>query len=347
MSTLFCYLSETDIITNDVTSNYNVFSASMSMEHQQENNQQITIDFNHYHHLNQTIKSLSHQISTLQSSNKALTKTISTLITTINANNFSTIINKLNSVANTLNCISTSNTNQQQITCYFPIKPSISSSVPSTSTKNTPFRVKSNTVSTFVENEGYNIFSIKQHKAPTNLHPNNVIKYKLQCIICTKYNNKQDSRCKYVGGEIISKKQLHSISYLKSIKKGIEKHINLSNTHLSSVSLSQTLLKPSQALYIKLETVYFMIKRTLPWIVFEEIMVFLQRLIDYFGCGGHGYCLDIGEKQHSVKEARRIVAVFHAVVQSQTISIIQTQSYPQSHYDIIFFSISIDGWSRS
>ena len=89
-----------------------------------------------------------------------------------------------------------------------------------------------------------------------------------------------------------------------------------------------------------------MIKRSLPWVVFEEIMVFLHRLIEYFGCKQHENCIDIGDKQHSVKEAKRIVNVFKDVTKTQIIYIIHKPSYSNT-YHIIYYSLSIDGWSKS
>ena len=141
--------------------------------------------------------------------------------------------------------------------------------------------------------------------------------------------------------------QIHSVTFLQSIRRGIIKHITLSNTHLSSISLSTTVSSTTQPLYIKIETVYFILKRSLPWIVFEEIMIFLQRIIEHYRCDEHSNCLDIGDKQHSVKEARRIVGVFQDVIHKQVISIIQSPSYSESKIYIVYFSISIDGWSRS
>ena len=140
--------------------------------------------------------------------------------------------------------------------------------------------------------------------------------------------------------------QVLSVSHLKMAKKGIEKHVNDTTVHLSSVSLSIAATRPSQALYVKVETVYFMLKRSCPAAVFTEIMVFIQRLIEYFNCDDHGYCVDIGDKQHAQFEAKRITKIYHKVMNQQIIYIINSQTYNQPIYRLILFAISIDGWSR-
>ena len=76
-------------------------------------------------------------------------------------------------------------------------------------------------------------------------------------------------------------------------------------------------------------------------------MAFLDGLINYFGCKSHEKCLDICDKQHFVKEARRIVNIFYDVMKQQIIIIIQSPSHSHSNTQIIYFSMSIDGWSRS
>ena len=170
----------------------------------------------------------------------------------------------------------------------------------------------------FVKNEGANIFTLKPYKPSLCMYSDGN-RYKLQCAICSQFQHKTAGRVKYIDGDILNEAEIHSKSYLKSVKRGIEKHISSTNAHLSSVALLKAMSKPSQALYTKIKTVYFMIKRTLPWIVFEEIMSFLHRLIQHFGCQQHENCLDIGQKQHSIKEARRIVSVFEDVIQKQII----------------------------
>ena len=230
-----------------------------------------------------------------------------------------------------------------QITSYF--HPQTSKSITSTNKKKT-LSIKSITISSFVANEGSVLFSLLPYKPPLHAYPDNMSRYKMQCIVCSKYTSKADGRCKYVSGHILTETQIHSNSYFNSIRRGIKKHLE-SNAHLSSISLAQSVSTPSQALYIKIETVYFMIKRTLPWIVFEEIMVYLQRLIDYFGCKLHANCLDIGDKQHSVKEARRIVNIFYDVMKQRIIFIIKTPSKKHANTKKVYFSMAIDGWSRS
>ena len=67
-------------------------------------------------------------------------------------------------------------------------------------------------------------------------------------------------------------------------------------------------------MYIKVETVFFMVNRSKPVVVFEEILSFIQILIDYFGCDTHENCLDIGETQHSTAEAARVIDIYDSVL---------------------------------
>ena len=172
-------------------------------------------------------------------------------------------------------------------------------------------------------------------------------RFKFQCKICSKFNHKTSGRIKYIDGDILTEKEIHSRPYFKSIRKGIIYHTSQANTHLSSIALLKAIETPSQALYTKIETVYFLIKRSLPWVVFEEIMIFLHRLIEHFDCKKHDNCIDIGDKQHSVKEARRIMSVFQEITKKQIIIVIHKPSYHQNSRNIVFFSMSIDGWSKS
>ena len=99
-------------------------------------------------------------------------------------------------------------------------------------------------------------------------------------------------------------------------------------------------------LYIKIETVYFMLKRSSPLRVFKELLAYIQQLIDHFECSTHTFCLDIGDKQQSRSEAIRIINVFSKVIQKQTIHIIHNSLYSSPDWNIVLFSMSIDGWSR-
>ena len=235
--------------------------------------------------------------------------------------------------------------NVNQITSYF---------VPQTTTTITPnskihsksFSITSLTVAQFVQNEGSEIFSLKEYQPPFCLYAEQK-RFKFQCTICSKFNHKTGGRVKYIEGDTLTQNEINSISYFKSIKRGIFKHVSFTNTHRSSVASLQAISKPFQALYVKIETVFFMIKRSLPCVVFEEIMIFLYRLIKYFGCEQHENCIDIGDKQLSVREAKRIIAVFQNVTKRQIISVIQLPSYSTNVQNIIYFSISIDGWSKS
>ena len=89
-----------------------------------------------------------------------------------------------------------------------------------------------------------------------------------------------------------------------------------------------------------------MVQRSELLVVFEEILAFLQRLIDHFQCDQHENCLNIGDTQHSTVEARRSIDIFQYVLEKQTIYIMHHPSCLTATYYIVFFAISIDGWSR-
>ena len=309
----------------------------------QQQSQLIMVDRHYLQSLKSKINDLSQQISYLQSTNTALTKTVSSLTDTMNNNKLSIVVSNLESVCTTLTQINPSQSSKSnKITSYFqstnPIAPTTSNSP-----TNKLFRVKSTTLSQFVKKEESDIFSLT--KCASSIIESDNVRLKFQCILCNKYQKQSQGRCKYIEGETCTQSEIKSESVLKSIKRGIEKHVNATTIHLSSIALSQSLSKPSQALYIKIETIYFMLKRSSPLIVFEEILVFLQRLIDFFKCDEHPYCLDIGDKQHSVAEAKRIIDIFRFILKKQTITVIQSPSYGQLP-NIIFFSISTDGWSK-
>ena len=303
--------------------------------------EQLSISKTEYNSLYSTISNLNRQISILQSSNQLLLDSITTLTKTINNNNLLHVVSKLETVSIILNkAVSASKSNK--ITSYFAPQ----SSIHSRSNAKTAFRVKSTTISDFIKNEGLNVFSLKVHSS--NYHfADDETRYVFQCIFCSKYNKNQvQGHSKYITGCILTQSQIQSVSHMKTSKKGIEKHVNMTTVHLSSVALSAANNKPSQALYIKVETVYFMLKRSAPSVVFKEIMVFIQRLIEHFQCDQHQYCLNIGDKQHSKHEAKRITKIFHKVVKKQTIHVINNQCYNDSNYHLVLFSLSIDGWSR-
>ena len=303
-------------------------------------------DHNQYQSLLKTIQSSSQSVATLQATNVALTKTITTLTQTVNDTNLRRIAQSLQSVSSTLHSLSHSkSSNLSQITSYFSqINTKSNSTSPSPQTK--PFHITSLTIAQFVRNEGSQIFSLQPYHPPLSLYSDGN-RYKFQCKICSKFDHHTQGRVKYIEGDILTEQEIHSRKYLKSVKRGIQKHVSCTNTHLSSVALSKAMETPSQALYIKIETVFFIIKRSLPWVVFEEIMIFLHRLIEYFECSKHDNCLDIGDKQHSVWEARRIVGVFEDVTKKQIIYVIHSPSYSNNVPNIIYLSISIDGWSKS
>ena len=112
-------------------------------------------------------------------------------------------------------------------------------------------------------------------------------------------------RCKYIEGIILTNKQIISKSFLQSVKRNRETYHIKYHSFIICCFITINIITIK---HIKIETVYFMLKRSLPWI-FEEIMVFAE--IEYFKCQSHDKCIDIGEKHHSVAEAKRIVSVFH------------------------------------
>ena len=95
-----------------------------------------------------------------------------------------------------------------------------------------------------------------------------------------------------------------------------------------------------------METVYFILKQSCPLIVFEELMVYIQQLIDHFHCDAHTSCLDIGDKQQLISEARRIIQIFGRIMHKQTIHVLKNSLCLAQDYNIVLYSISIDGWSR-
>ena len=183
------------------------------MENQQQSIKQMTTNSNHHHFINQTFQTLSLQILTLPASHAVLT--ISTLITTMNSNNFSAITQNLNLVANTLKPLSTSSSLNKQITSHFSIKTSTTSSVASLLPKTLYFASNQTLFPHLLKMKDIIHFQSNNTSLQQIRFPKDIIKCKLQCIVCNKYNNKQDYRCKQARGEIISKKQFYLISFLE------------------------------------------------------------------------------------------------------------------------------------
>ena len=309
---------------------------------QSSNQHQLVISSSEYHSLSSTISSLQAQITTLQSSNTLLLQSVQTLTNIVKSNNLQSVAHKLETVAMTLNRVIPS-IKSNKITSYFHPQ-SASTNLSSSITHS--FRVTSSTILNFIKNEGLNVFSLKLHD-PTFSYSDEETRYVFQCISCNKYHKNQvQGHSKYISGYILTQTQINSISFMKTAKRGIEKHVNGTTVHSSSIELSITNEKPSEPLYIKVETVYFMLKRSSPTVVFKEIMVFLQRLIEHFGCDEHESCLNIGDKQHSKHEAKRITRIYHQVIKCQTIYIINNQSYHGQKSKLVLFALSIDGWSR-
>ena len=151
-------------------------------ENAQQSDTQISVNMTQYQSLIQTVQTLSKQVSTLKASNIALMQSISTLTKTLNTKNLSQIVSKLNSVSLTLQCLSEPNTNKNQITSYFIANEPLSNQSVSPPNQPTTFIVTSPNIVTFIENEGLNIFTLKQHQPTITFEPMQSIRYKLQCI---------------------------------------------------------------------------------------------------------------------------------------------------------------------
>ena len=148
-------------------------------------------------------------------------------------------------------------------------------------------QIKSRSIKLFVVKEGAAYFEVvkqQQSALPNVMDLCESKHYLLRCRIRGKFASCSSTKCKYVRGIVISQSEYTSKSFMKSIKRGLEKHVNDTLIHAQCVSLQNIKNKPSAALYIKVETAFFMVKRSTPTIVFEEILVYLSRLINYFGC---------------------------------------------------------------
>ena len=107
--------------------------------------------------------------------------------------------------------------------------------------QDTKFKVNSKTVEAFVQKEGKNIFEIFEQKQDNVLTqtinltvPN---QYKLRCISCNSmFADVVNKNFKYIQGVQLQQNEFTSTAYLKSIKKGIEKHVNEVELHKISIN---------------------------------------------------------------------------------------------------------------
>ena len=303
--------------------------------------------------MQQTMSNLSIQINHLQSTNDNLLQTISALQSTINNANLPNLTNKLQSISSKLiDAVPSNNssqTNVNSLSTYLNSKSQTSQicNIPSKSVSS-KFKVKSTTIQAFITTEGKTHFELIQQK--TNLLMQmmdvNATKYIFRCKICHQYSSTNNKKVfKYIHGVLLNSFDITSTSYLKQAKRGIENHINDAILHIQSVKLQKENHILSSLLYIKVETVYFMLQRSSPLVVFEELMVYIQQLIDHFSCTKHTFCLDIGEKQQSTFEASRIIKIFSKVMKKQTIYVLNHSLMQSIKYNVVLFSLSIDGWS--
>ena len=320
----------------------------------------MTISHSHFTLLQETITNLSSQITSIQSQNTNLIQTLQTLQTKITEANLPKIASKLQSITNkfiakTSHKRSRFASNANLITSYLETPTSSSCNETQSQTHEHiqqsyyNFYVRSSTIHEFLNHEGSTLFELIE--APTNMLLNmmdsDTTKYIFGCKSCHKFAKQNIKKIyKYIHLVILTESDLTSTTILKQMKRGIEKHVNDASLHIQSIQTLQTQQSLTSPLYVKVETVYFILKRSCPVIVFEDLMVYIQQLIDYFQCDTHNYCLDIGDKQQSMSEARRIIKIFGGVVHKQTIHIIQNSLYLAPDYNIVLYSISIDGWSR-
>ena len=340
-----------------------IHSANQSIDSSQNHSiiplhsQTSNVSQSHLSFLQQTITNLSAEIKHLNSVNCNLLQTIQSLQSSINAINFPIISRQLQSLNPSLMNPSSKNVTFQSnsITSYLANSPTSSTKSTSctattiTNKKKTRFNVKSKTVQSFIANEGKMHFEVikKQTNILMDMMDVDADQYLFRCKVCNKRAPTNLKKTyKYIHGVLLNLHDLTSITYLKQAKRGIENHVNDVLLHIQSVrseKQNQILVSP---LYIKVETVYFMLQRSSPLVVFEELMVYLQQLIDHFSCDQHEFCLDIGNKQQSKAEADRIVKMFSNVMHNQTIYVLQHSLYSSSKVNVVLFSMSIDGWSR-
>ena len=192
------------------------------------------------------------------------------------------------------------------------------------------FKVTSSTIQLFVTNEGKACFELIEQSTNLVMQMMDIddTKYIFRCSICNQHSSTNNKKVfEYIHGISLNKSDLNSSSFLKQLKRGIEKHVNEAALHIQSVEIMHKKHKLTSPLHVKIKAVYFMLQRSEPLIVFEELMVFLQQLIDHFGCADHTFCIVIGDKQQSVAEAARIIKIFQKVMYKQTIYVIQNSFF--------------------
>ena len=93
-----------------------------------------------------------------------------------------------------------------------------------------------------VQKEGKGIFEvIEEEKSNILLQCMDIDienEFRLRCISChADWDHIEDKRFKYIHGLVLTEEQLRSRTFMKSIERGLAKHVNENSYHLQSIEM--------------------------------------------------------------------------------------------------------------
>ena len=75
-------------------------------------------------------------------------------------------------------------------------------------------------------------------------------------------------------------------------------------------------------------------------------MVLFDQINESLSNTDEDFFIDIGDKQHSITEARRICKCYDAVIHRERLYIIRNSLYSGPDWNVVSLSGVMDGWSR-
>lgn len=261
----------------------------------------------------------------------------------------------------TTECITTQ-PRSNSIQSYFPCKssspsPTITSSSDLSQPQSSPspetnkFKITSTNIKTMVKHEGKDIFKLTKSKQ-TTIEIGSQCQaqklFKLICIPCNQTWSKSNTNksCHYIHGLNITQQQLYSNSYLRTVKKGIMKHVNNTFVHSFAINQSSENVKFERPLDVKIQSMFTCLQRSSVRALFAEFMVLFDQINYQRADSDAVSIIDIGDKQHGTSEYRRIFTCFKHVVKKQKVYIIHNSLYYQPDFNVVLVAGVIDGWSR-